>query len=492
MSVCQELPVEAWQVILPYVPIKERLGSCSLVNQTLHKAAAAATVALRVEVQEVPGNGDSDIDPADLIELCVTEQTGGCLAWLHTHGQSLTRLELFGFLWPAITKLPCLQLQELELAKCKVQLAASSYHPGVLQGCSGLTHLGLIDCEWVDLYTPLGDIPHRLPHLQSLRMSGMDFDASCLPEQLVALQVERCCVEGLKQLNWLSALCDLDLCINPPFHLTPSLTPGGFRLPASLQDLTLKVVPSNYPYYDPEEHDSRLNPAVLRGVTSLTYLCIAHVALTSGGRGGSGASFLEVLDALQQLQSLKLFDVDADWPAAGSLSYSALVPSSTLTSLEVYRCTLPDVALRHVFTPGRLLPRLQWVATWQGLRSRADPPLWDQAAVSSLVSCCPGLQHLSCCLQQGTSVAALKQLSALTALALSLGDAAVEDATACVQAVAALTNLQALRTEWDVQDHSMSIVSPLTALTKLTHLSQDYAEDASVTLHNEVREGERV
>lgn len=232
-----------------------------------------------------------------------------------------------------------------------------------------------------------------------------------------------------------------------------------------------------------------LDPAVLQGLTSLTKLFLRGLRLISIDGVGSGKSLFEVLAALQQLQWLKLRDIDAVWPAAGSLSYSALVPSSTLTRLEMYNCTLPADALQHVFAPGRSLPRLQLLEAWRGSWRCAQPPFWDQAAVSNMASCCPGLRQLSLCLQLGVSVAALTQLSALTKLGLSLGDVTVEDATACVQSLAALTNLKDLRIKWAVQDSSMLTLLPLTALTNLTRLAHNSAEPASVTMYNQVRKG---
>lgn len=229
-----------------------------------------------------------------------------------------------------------------------------------------------------------------------------------------------------------------------------------------------------------------LDPAVLRPLTNLVELNVFGARLVSGNGGGGGggdggaafgavdgggaaAALLAVLPALQQLQFLGLHVTAYTWPAAAeSSSYSALVPSSTLTKLDLSWCALPVGALQHVFTPGRLLPQLQCVSTWDKFGFGCE---WDQAAVSNLVSSCPGLRGLQGCFWSAAPIAALTQLSALTALDVTHKGVNAEDDAALVQAVAVLTNLQSLNVQ-SVSDLELSrdVLTPLAALKQLKHL----------------------
>jgi hypothetical protein len=56
------LPEEVLKHVMQYIPLKERLGSCSLVNKGFHSAAVAATQELDLYDWEFR---DDTIDSAD-------------------------------------------------------------------------------------------------------------------------------------------------------------------------------------------------------------------------------------------------------------------------------------------------------------------------------------------------------------------------------------------------------------------------------------------
>lgn len=95
-----ELPEDLWKLILCNVPLRDRLGSCSLVSQRLRSAATAATEDICVYLYEKQ------------------ERADGLITYLHKH--FVTRLEVHGA--PLLTHLPpCPHLRTLELKDCRVQ-----------------------------------------------------------------------------------------------------------------------------------------------------------------------------------------------------------------------------------------------------------------------------------------------------------------------------------------------------------------------------------
>lgn len=161
------------------------------------------------------------------------------------------------------------------------------------------------------------------------------------------------------------------------------------------------------------------------------------------------------------------------WPAV-LYSYSALIPSSTLTALDMSECPPPAGAMQHAFTPGCMLPQLQHIM----MGASIDKPLydWNQAEVFNLVTCCPNLHNLQCGLLPCVSLACCTlacctQLSGLTQLhAFQYGT--MEEHTARVQEVAELTNLQRLVLCLEVCDSRLApaVLQPLTALKQLVCL----------------------
>jgi hypothetical protein len=123
------------QRILRLLPIKHRL-TCSSVNHSFYRAAAAATKEL---CYSTAPTASSDI------KTCFWH-------WMEKHGDHLLRLHLS--FWGAAGEdmvgwLPCQHLSALQLHCCHVQLAANSNAPGLLQSCAGLQRLVLRDCRIV-------------------------------------------------------------------------------------------------------------------------------------------------------------------------------------------------------------------------------------------------------------------------------------------------------------------------------------------------------
>lgn len=86
--------------MLSYIPIVERLRTCSLVSKALHKAATAAlgtSLATRLQNKHCPAFTD----------------------WLRSYGDQLLLLEVSGSLGPLwLHELPCQHLQQLVISYC--------------------------------------------------------------------------------------------------------------------------------------------------------------------------------------------------------------------------------------------------------------------------------------------------------------------------------------------------------------------------------------
>jgi hypothetical protein len=126
LASCRSLPDEVWKRIVADLSTHERFASCSLVNQQLNRATAAATQHVGL-ISKRPAK-------AEALGL-----------YLHKHGHHLTSLdtEQVDGIWK---QLPCSQLRQLRLTVCQLQLAPSESDPGILHSCSGLTSLSLSYC----------------------------------------------------------------------------------------------------------------------------------------------------------------------------------------------------------------------------------------------------------------------------------------------------------------------------------------------------------
>ena len=124
MSLWADLPKEIWTKVFQFLPLTDRLGSCSLVNRQWHKCAAAATQVLELECPQRP------------------HLQAAFSSWMQHHGSHLERLKLKGY-EKSITSLPCPQLRDLELEHCTIQLDSSDDDSGFFHSCKGHDKLDL-------------------------------------------------------------------------------------------------------------------------------------------------------------------------------------------------------------------------------------------------------------------------------------------------------------------------------------------------------------
>jgi len=443
------LSEDVWRRILEYVPLAHRLGSCSIVNRILYRAAAAATCAVAacdVTRQRLPG-------------LC---------QWMTHHGQHLTSLQFQ--IDGTLTQLPCPNLRELDLAYMQVQLDASSSQPGVLHSCTRLTKLCFCKCHYIDSrsslaaltalvglqHLQLADTLHaaddiwmpsavlqHLPHLTYLLLDNGNtqvVDGKCL-EHIS-------CLTSLQELHIAGARLGYQA-VSP--SLSPSTTPGLNRLTA-LQRVNLRGV--------------RLDPLILQDCTQLQGLELKLVCIISGG----GAAALHILlGRLQQLQSLQLYDLEYDWPVEAA-AYTNLTASSLLQELHLHIDDMPAGVWPHVFRPSQHLPALrELTANRYGWDAAGPPPAAAPGTddLSCVTACCPGLCSISITVQPDIELADLAKASSLTSLSVSgLSEWGVES----LRALSGLVGLQELSVELGgpVAPQDLLCLTTLTVLTSLT------------------------
>jgi hypothetical protein len=112
-------------------------------------------------------------------------------------------------------------------------------------------------------------------------------------------------------------------------------------------------------------------PALLAGMTQLTYVRLSDLVLVKEGADSVSAAqaatdssgAYQLLLALPSLQQLRVLRLDiAPWPEAPKQlpAYSALTASSTLERLDLYglRRPLPAAAWKHIFRQGLQLPAI--------------------------------------------------------------------------------------------------------------------------------------
>jgi len=446
------LSEDVWKHILVHVPLKHRLLSCSRVNQTLHRAAAAATQQVKLYqieagVQRLPG-------------LC---------QWMLQHGQHLTSL------WlcvpdKALTELPCPNLRELDLRDMQVQLSASSTQPGVLHSCTRLTKLSLFRCPLTDRHSSpsalsaLVELQHLELHVGAV-VSGSTDDGGmpCAVLQhltkLTHLSLSQAGqllhVDSLQHTS-LANLQVLDIS-NSTIPLSPSTTPILSGATA-LRKVCLFSVD--------------LDPSILHDCTQLQDLELDHLAIISAG---GAAALHSLLGRLQQLQSLKLCKLECDWPAAAA-AYSSLTASSALQKLHLTLDDMPAGVWPHVFPVSRQLPALQQLVMYWSDWDDPDPPPAAALAtddISCPTSCCPGLCSIDISLQPDTELSDLAKASGLTNLWVSgLQTGGFES----LRALSGLVSLQELSV------HLGGPITPqdllrLTALKGLTRLCVDPGDE---------------
>jgi hypothetical protein len=335
MRSCRSLPDEVWKVIVANLSTYQRFLSCSLVNQQLNRATAAATQ--QVELYS--------------ISTAKAESLG---LYLQSHGHHLTTLAMYDCTMyvDGIKQLPCSQLRQLCLTRCQIQLAPSQSDPGILHNCSGLTNLSLSYCTELAPSTSLTAVA-ALTSLQHIHLNRCYFSgAGGVQEQMLpSLLIPH--LPNLTHLNFghgdrghmqclqqVSSLRNLQgLGIYWDYDCGPSTTPGL----SSLQTLTSIALSL-----------CRLDPAVLFGVTQLCALQLENVGIFSEAPTGADVGMLpSCIARMPCLQRLKLRDVE--WPG-DIAAYSALTASSNLKHLQLHGQELPSGVWQVMFLVGKIWP----------------------------------------------------------------------------------------------------------------------------------------
>lgn len=240
------LPDACLHRILCYLPLKERLDSCSLVSRRFQAAAAAATECIQ----------DVDVNYAQLPT---------CLAWILAHGSSLTSLELRDA--TQLVQLPCRSLRLLQLRDC-----SEVWLQDVLQGCPALTGLTLHGCTHLDLSQDSSRCYNGLTALQDLQdltlweagesVSPGRFDSSLWGGLVQLTKLHVCNVvispESLQHTSRLTALQDCNLSSDPRTGDALELGPS-VALPVSLRVLHLLGM--------------RLDPSAVLHLTRVQEIC---------------------------------------------------------------------------------------------------------------------------------------------------------------------------------------------------------------------------
>jgi len=442
------LSEDVWKHILVHIPLEHRLKSCSRVNRTLYRAAAAATQHITLYhgepvVQGLPG-------------LC---------HWMVQHGQHVTSLQLSAFgaqCERTLEQLPCPHLRELGLGNMQVQLSASSTQPGVLHSCTRLTKLLLHFCQFTDGHTSLAALSSlvRLQHFAMAAVSGSSDDGGMPSTVLQHLtQLTYMCLDSVSELLNADSLQHTSCLVNLQelhiYHssipLSHNTTPGWSRLTALRKILLVSA---------------NLDPSILQDCTQLQDLELNHLAIMSAG---GGAALHSLLGRLQQLHSLQLTELEYEWPVAAA-AYSSLTASSALQQLYLAVDNMPAGVWPHVFPPDRQLPALQELSfEWSGSDEPDPPPAAapGTADIDCLASCCPGLRSISISLQPGTQLSALAKASGLTRLWVS---GLLEQGFESLRALSRLVSLQRLSVYLGGPITPQDLLR-LTALTGLTQLS---------------------
>jgi hypothetical protein len=475
MSGLASLPDEILKLVMQFVPLKERLTTCCLVNSKLHAAAVAATQELQLCYGTWTSAGDSKV---------AEQHYDHFFEWLLLHGRYLTCLHLTSFWrdWQPLQQLPCPNLLELEVCDCgELQLLTAGDRIGVSQCCTKLTSLVLVGADSISDF-PSGavlDCLSSLVHLQHLHLltSGEGNDdhyigglgSATLPRLTLLTYLDVMClsVENLLQLGLLVNLQDLHLFTNSAVAVGPGSVPG-LSFPSSLTKLDLSLT-----------WQDGLHAKVEAGILSLLPTGLQHMDITcpvDGPVDGPG-SFLSGMARLQHLTELSLETKDGlNWPPLGP-AFSALTASSKLCSLMIVEPKLPRGVWSYVFSATHKLPHLTSLCVnynmggiyWSDWGNPVLPSAWGAADVLGLVSSSPSLfaiDHMS--LQHGAHVSELHKLTSLYQLNVSYGLGSIPDFEGSLKGLAALTRLRHLALSLDSQELTVACLLPLTNLTALT------------------------
>jgi hypothetical protein len=480
-----QLPAGILQQVLSDLPLRLRLGSCSLASRAMHAAAIAAT------------------DDIDLEDLNNQQKALDLSRWLARYGsQALRHLSLAGCMLQQDVLSVALpsglqQLQSLALSNVALPAALDSCaHPKLtsllLQFCAvrpccdmfawvarqlvHLTGLQCLELHWLDEHDAepsaagVRALEEALGQLQQLTCLGFTSSraiaaamagASSL-SQLQELRLEYLeTAEPPLQMQWLpSSLTYIALAnctMSGAAGSSSSCSSSDWKLPV-LEQLELNRV-------------SGFKPALLKQMPQLRMFSFRALEALEVVYEEPPPTFeqqlVEVLPQLPQLQHLRL-QYSSHWPSPSRCA--SLTASSQLTALILLDCSLPAGAVQHMFAAGQRLQQLQWIdvmapqaASLEGNQAEVnhqfDPDLQitlDYNAsllqpdslnlgpgdLAQLASCCPrlhGLQTIWCDLpgpargEAAGEAAPLLQLTALTALEVAgqyWNDAVVESVLA--------------------------------------------------------------
>jgi hypothetical protein len=444
---------------LAYDPVS--LFSAARAHSRLHQAAVVALSIITVMHKTQQQLDDS------------------LLPYLGKHGQHIDSMVLQGHLvtrWgqdPAkqlqLQQLPTnLQLTSLQLDRCNVQLQPGNGFQGVLKPGLPLKQLQLgTHCTLLDEAGGLAAALHQLAVLENLSVSvSSPFVATAVLQQVQQLTYLdlHCQLEGdfrydgtsLQPLQAMTRLADLRVGGYPNHRFTADMLSG-------LCSLTRLALTS-----------TSLDPAALAGKTQLQHLELCKCYLPSGAAGV--AELLSQLHDMTQRIHLDLGETlwDVDTSNHSATAFSALTASSKLQHLNVKYCLLPEGVWQHVFPAGRQLQNMQSVvldcvkvAVRGSIRGREPLDYRHVAPGSSLVSCCPELQHLDMQFLHCSSelVSALPGQSRLTMLRMGAVDGV--SGTEALEAICQLTGPRDLQL---ISHSEPQGVLLLTDLKMLTHL----------------------
>jgi hypothetical protein len=150
------------------------------------------------------------------------------------------------------------------------------------------------------------------------------------------------------------------------------------------------------------------------------------------------------------------------------VQYSALTASSKLQELEISAGVVEGAAWAHVFPAGRQLSQLRMLSLGFG----RDPDPLDSTAIARLAICCPAVEYLVLTPAEDASLAPVRSLTALTHLHVgSVSPAVIRSDLAAMSQLQSLdVSVSGVAADGDASSGLQHLV-PLTALTRLTHLS---------------------
>jgi hypothetical protein len=398
-SLLLQLPDPCLLTVLQYCADDHcSLFSAARAHSRLHQAAVLALTSIKAVVVE--------------------QHIDSLMLYLGKHGQQIESVDLTDEAHTVILRqLPHDRLQKLSSLKLRdmwLQLLPGEEGtrgfgcPGIVAGLHlKQLHLDSVLLDEQGLQAALLSLPmlEQFSYREDVDVESVfSHEVVQVLQQLTYLQLP-CILKGpdsLQQLQGLTRLQELRLrllCDWQSHHTVTASTLSGLQ---QLTHIELKARAS---------HTCELEPGALAVKTQLHHLELVKLRIAGGSAG-----VLLLMSHLQQMQQLTFLSLrDSLESTAPAATYSALTVSSKLQHVDVSDCVLPAGVWQHMFPDGRQLPHLQVLGV-----GRMDSSVTGTAAapdMSSLVSCCRGLQSLEMEMAFGAeSLAALTGLSSLLKL----------------------------------------------------------------------------